>query len=97
MKIRWRKEVYTELEAAAQFYCDRNRAAMERFLNEFGNTLRHIQINPEMGSHYDAGARRRRIFGFPFDLIYMLHGGAIVLLALAHHSRRPGYWQDRLI
>ena len=32
---------------------------------------------------------------FPFTLPYQLVGGEIVVLALAHTSRRPGYWSRR--
>jgi len=32
---------------------------------------------------------------FPFTLPYQIVGNEIVLLALAHTSRRPGYWTRR--
>ncbi len=32
---------------------------------------------------------------FPFTIPYQLKGDDIVILALAHMSRRPGYWSRR--
>jgi toxin ParE1/3/4 len=32
---------------------------------------------------------------FPFTLPYQIKGDEIVILALAHTSRRPGYWSRR--
>ena len=40
----------------------------------------------------------RRVFvldRFPFTIPYQIAGEEIVILALAHTSRRPGYWSRR--
>jgi hypothetical protein len=34
--------------------------------------------------------------GFPFRLPYQITKHEVVILALAHMSRRPGYWDQRL-
>jgi hypothetical protein len=34
---------------------------------------------------------------FSFDLVYIVEADSIVVLALAHHRRRPGYWRARTI
>jgi hypothetical protein len=33
---------------------------------------------------------------FPFSLVFVAAGGAMVVLAVAHHRRRPAYWRSRL-
>ena len=33
--------------------------------------------------------------GFPYELIYQFEGTVAVIIAVAHSSRRPGYWRDR--
>ena len=40
--------------------------------------------------------RRFILPGYPYDLIYAVLAEEIVILAVAHHSRQPGYWQERL-
>ena len=32
---------------------------------------------------------------FPYSLVYTVSGDEIRILAVAHHSRRPGYWTGR--
>lgn len=32
---------------------------------------------------------------FPYDIVVVDHHDETVVLAVAHHSRRPGYWRDR--
>jgi len=45
-----------------------------------------------------ASARTRRMFlkDFPFALVYRTDDMGIIVFALAHHARRPGYWRGRL-
>jgi toxin ParE1/3/4 len=40
----------------------------------------------------------RRVFvkDFPFAVVYRPHQDGIVIFAVAHHARRPEYWQTRV-
>jgi hypothetical protein len=33
---------------------------------------------------------------FPYSLFYTIDSGDLLILAVAHHRRRPGYWVGRL-
>jgi hypothetical protein len=33
---------------------------------------------------------------FPFGLLYAIETERIVIVAVAHLKRRPGYWKDRI-
>lgn len=50
---------------------------------------------PSAGTPVPGGARRVVIKDFPFSLIYRPEKNGIVILAVSHHSRRPGYWRNR--
>lgn len=54
---------------------------------------------PLAGSPASKNTRRVFLKGFPFTVVYRPAGDGIIVFALAHHSRRPGYWllrvQDR--
>jgi hypothetical protein len=39
--------------------------------------------------------KRLALRRFPFDVIVALSRDDIVVVAFAHHARRPGYWRDR--
>ncbi len=52
-------------------------------------------VFPQSGSPYRSNTRRIFVKDFPFALIYQPESGGIVIFALAHHARRPYYWQSR--
>jgi hypothetical protein len=43
----------------------------------------------------EPGVRQKVLHRFPFALIYEIDADEIRVFAVAHHSRRPGYWRDR--
>jgi hypothetical protein len=42
------------------------------------------------------GAKRLILKRFPYDVVIRELPEVVVVVAVAHHSRRPGYWRDRL-
>ena len=42
------------------------------------------------------GVKRLMLRRFPYALIVRERDAEIVVIAFAHHARRPGYWHDRL-
>jgi len=55
-----------------------------------------ISLYPEAWHPLDEGLRRCRMNRFPYGLIYAIENGDILVLAVAHLHREPGYWRDRL-
>jgi plasmid stabilization system protein ParE len=51
---------------------------------------------PLTGSPASKNTRRVFIKDFPFALVYRPDENGITIFALAHHSRRPDYWQPRV-
>lgn len=50
---------------------------------------------PGMGATYEFGTRRIVLPRFPYSVVYEVHADHIVIVAVAHQRRRPGYWRDR--
>ncbi len=50
---------------------------------------------PRSGPPYLAKTRRVFVRGYPFFLVYREEAGGVVVFALVHESRRPGYWTAR--
>ncbi len=44
----------------------------------------------------DLCIRRYVLRQFPYSIAYLIHDETIVILAIAHHRRRPGYWLHRV-
>lgn len=51
---------------------------------------------PLAGSPATRETRRVFLRDFPFAVVYRPDADGITIFALAHHSRRPGYWQSRV-
>jgi hypothetical protein len=44
----------------------------------------------------DQDIRRCPLHDYPYNVVYRLTPEAIIVVALAHQSRLPGYWAGRL-
>jgi len=43
----------------------------------------------------DADVRRHVLSHFPYTVHYELKGSMVIVLAVAHQRRMPGYWRGR--
>jgi len=50
---------------------------------------------PNAGSPWKQGTRRVFAKGFPFAVVYRVQPDEIVVVAVAHTSKRPKYWALR--
>ena len=85
-----------ELIESALFYDARQTHLGSKFLVAVEACQSVIQRQPALGSPFDSGTRRLMVKGFPFQLIYRDYDNAVFVLAVAHCSRKPGYWKERL-
>jgi len=89
-------EAANELNGAIAFYSSRaNRELGLALINEFESVVRLLATNPHLGSQWLADAYRFNMRRFPFNIIYRFGGEQLLILAVAHHRRRPGYWKSR--
>ena len=95
MKLKLLKEAQTEYEEAVDYYIDRSEIAARAFVHEFDLALRTIVASPDRWRVDIVNTRIYRLPNFPYSLYYGLLNDEIVLVAVAHHRRRPAYWQER--
>lgn len=55
-----------------------------------------VPLTPMPGSAGKRGARRLILKRFPYSVVVREQDAEVVVIAFAHHARRPGYWRDRL-
>lgn len=62
------------------------------------DAVRLIAENPAawQASEYGRDVRRFVMDRFPFTIVYTELANEILILAIAHTSREPGYWRTRL-
>ncbi len=89
-------EASVEAIEAYAWYFERDPGAAIAFDSELDRALTRALDFPQSGSPSFEGTRAMRAGNFPFRLIYLRSGPALRVIAVAHTSRRPGYWRGRL-
>jgi plasmid stabilization system protein ParE len=93
--VRFHPHAEDEANRAYAWYHERNPTAAQAFLADLDHAIRRVQESPERYPYHHGTARRYLFLRFPFSLIYRVTADAIEVIAIAHHSRRPGYWSHR--
>jgi plasmid stabilization system protein ParE len=84
-----------EMRAAAAYYEAQEPGLGDVFLDDIEQALPSIQQFPQLWSVYDGEYRRYLLKRFPYGLIYRIDEARILIVAVAHLHRKPGYWKDR--
>ena len=91
-------EASEDLRDAASFYHEQAGTSLpQSFLGEFEQSINRLLQQPALGAPWRGRGRRRYLMKhFPYSLVYTVSDDEIRILAVAHHSRRPGYWASRM-
>jgi toxin ParE1/3/4 len=92
---RFLSEAEEEMIAAGLFYEAAAAGLGRDFLDDVQQALDRLREYPELGVEVGVGLRRSLLHRFPFVVIYAVESDGILVVALAHARRRPGYWQSR--
>ena len=96
MSLSFFEEAAREIEEERMWYRKRSAAAEASFLRELDYAVEAIHGAPSRWPRHVAGTRRYVFPTFPFSFVYFVDGEHVSVVALAHQSRRPGYWRERL-
>jgi toxin ParE1/3/4 len=88
-------EATAEYAAAFDWYLERSPDAAMRFDAEVDRALAQIIAAPQRWAAGTHSTRRFLLRQFPFTLIYRERASTIQIVAVAHTSRKPGYWKER--
>jgi plasmid stabilization system protein ParE len=91
--LEYLEEAFEEAEAAARWYAERSPTAAAAFSEEIDAAESAIVRLPEGWPPFDHGTRRYLLRRFPFSVVYRVEPERIVIVAVAHGRRRPGYWK----
>ena len=86
-----------EFTAAVQWYEEQRPGLGAEFFDAVVATTDRIDAHPEIGTPTSADHQTRRVLvqRFPYQVVYRLLLDEIVIIAVAHLKRRPGYWKER--
>lgn len=88
-------EAEQELEVAALHYESQQAGLGAALLTEVEKTFGRISELPLAARAVRGDLRRRFVHRFPYYVLYRVRGHDILVVAVAHRRRRPGYWRDR--
>lgn len=84
-----------EAEAAAAWYAERDQRVGALFVEALDAALHRIAEAPGRWPAYLHGTRRVRLGRFPYVVVYREEPARILVVAVAHTRRRPGFWSER--
>ena len=93
--VRLLAQARCEIRDAAEYYEDRVEGLGIDFTHKVDEALLDVCENPERWLVLKKDIRRRLIPRFPYCLLYRVEREEIVVVAVMHFSRQPGYWVGR--
>lgn len=92
--LRFLPGVYEDINAAYAWYEQQSPGLGQDLIVELEEAYALIGEFPEAWPKVGQ-FRKYILFRFPFNVIYKNIDNQILVVAVAHHSRKPGYWHKR--
>ncbi len=96
-RVRLLAEAEEELVEAAAWYEDKRAGLGVELVARVDLALEQCAELPESCPLWrpDRPYRQKALHRFPYVIFFVCDPGAIVIVAIAHTKRRPGYWRRR--
>ena len=93
--VKFNPEAEAEMIAAAAYYEQQQENLGRRFLASAQDAINRILLNPRMFPAVELDVRRCLVKTFPFGILFRDQPRRIVIIAVMHLHRDPGYWKNR--
>ncbi|MFN7985145.1 MAG: type II toxin-antitoxin system RelE/ParE family toxin [Vicinamibacterales bacterium] len=86
-----------ELSDAVRWYESKRLGLGRDLLDDVSTAIDRVADNPEAATSLSTDGKTRRVLvsRFPYQLVVRLRETELVIVAIAHLKRRPGYWRHR--
>lgn len=95
MRYDFHPEALAEYEEATRYYAERDPRVAERFIAAVEEAIERILDSPTRWRIMDEDVRRCLTHVFPYGVLYTIEADFILVVAVMHCSREPGYWKAR--
>lgn len=85
-----------ELRSAMRRYNEQVPGLGDELVNEVEAAVQRAIAHPDSGTPDVVDTRRMRVRRYPYSVVYARRGDHLIVLAVAHDRRRPGYWRARV-
>ena len=94
-------EAQDELFGDVDWYDDREVGVGEQFEVAVRAAIDAAVDSPQSwavwpGWEREPVVRSKGVSDFPYRIVYFVHDDLLVIVAVAHAKRRPGYWRERV-
>jgi toxin ParE1/3/4 len=97
MRYEFHPEALEEYREAANWYRNREPSLALRFVSEVEEAIGRIADGPERRRIIEEDVRRCLTHVFPYAILYTIESEFVLIVAVAHCAREPGYWKERLV
>ena len=96
MNYRFHRAALAEHLDEVAFYESRAPGLGADYLAEFEAVMARVCATPDFYARIDrSDIRKAGLKRFPFHVMYRVEPAHILIMAIAHHRRRPTYWVGR--
>ncbi|NEQ97780.1 MAG: type II toxin-antitoxin system RelE/ParE family toxin [Cyanothece sp. SIO2G6] len=95
MQVVFHPSAQLELNDTTTYYDSISRKLGDNFVDAVDRTLSRITQFPDAWTSMPLNARRSRVDGFPYGVVYRINDDCIQVLAIMHLQRQPNYWTER--
>jgi plasmid stabilization system protein ParE len=96
MNYSFHPQARQELVEAINYYNECGSGLGYIFMEEVQASIDRIIRHPKAWSKLSKNTRRCLTRRFPYGVIYQEIDGDILIIAIMHSKRKPGYWEDRI-
>lgn len=96
MQVRFEEDAQAELFEAALYYDQQQLGLGDAFGQAVERAVGKVAADPSRFPIVIDGVQRCRVARFPYCVYFLALGEVLYVVAVAHHSRQPDYWKDRL-
>jgi toxin ParE1/3/4 len=94
-RLQLHPEAETELAEAAAYYEAQQTGLGTRFLDAIEDAFERTRNNPLLYRVVETDVHRCLVRIFPYGVLFRIRPEVIVVVAIMHLHRGPGYWKGR--
>ena len=95
MRYIYHPDALTEYADVALYYEERLPGLGADFTGEVDLAIERILEAPDRWHCVEEDVRRYLLRRFPYGILYTIEEGCVLIVAVMHLSREPGYWRYR--
>lgn len=96
MRYEFHPAALEEYREAALWYAEREPQVARKFVASVEEAIARIVEAPQRWRVVDEDVRRCLTRVFPFGILFTIEDDFLLIVAVMHFSRAPGYWKSRI-